>query len=180
MNSYERGSGQGAGAAQSIAGAISEVSERAMQLVHEEIELAKAEVSEKASGIVRGAVVGAAAGIFGFFALIMVLFGLAFLAYWYLPVNTGEYFWGFFVVAGGLLLLGALAGALAFRAIRRSTPPVPEMALEEARKIRESVTVGPTTAPGATASGSIPGWDPVLPAEPLPDAVTTAPVGEGV
>ena len=39
-----------------------------------------------------------------------------------------------------LLVLGALAGLIAARAVKRATPPVPEMAIEEARKIKETVS----------------------------------------
>ena len=46
-----------AGAPQNIATAITEVSERATLLIHEEIELAKAEVTEKTTKLARGAVV---------------------------------------------------------------------------------------------------------------------------
>jgi len=48
-------------------------------------------------------------------------------------------FWGYFVVAGGLLVFGVLAGFLAARALRRGTPPTPTMAIDEARKIRDTV-----------------------------------------
>ena len=73
---------------QNIATAIAEISERATLLVHEEIELAKAEVTEKATKLARGAVVGVAAGIFFVTALIFVLVGCAWLLYYYLPATT--------------------------------------------------------------------------------------------
>jgi hypothetical protein len=38
------------------------------------------------------------------------------------------------------LLLAALAGFLAFRALRSGAPPTPAMAIDEARKIREAVS----------------------------------------
>ena len=47
-----------------MAKAVQEVSERASLLVREEIALAKAEVTEKMTGLAKGAAVGAAAGIF--------------------------------------------------------------------------------------------------------------------
>ena len=125
---------------QNIATAIAEVSERATQLVREEIELAKAEIAEKTSKLIRGAVVGAVAGVFVLMALIFALVGCAWLLYYYLPGNAFTYFWGFFAMALILLVLGALAGLIAARAVKRSTPPVPEMAIEEARKIKETVS----------------------------------------
>ncbi len=135
---------------QNVATAIAEVSERATLLVREEIELAKAEVSEKASKLVRGAIVGAAAGIFLVSALIFVLIGCAWLLYWALPVGTFDYFWGFFAMAAILVVLGVLAGLLAARFVKRSTPPVPTMAIEEARKIREVVSSAAPDSPEAS------------------------------
>ncbi len=137
-------------APQSIATAITEVSERATLLVREEIELAKAEVTEKATKLIKGAVVGLAAGVFVLMAVVMALIGFAWLLYYYLPGNQFTYFWGFFAMAVILLLLGALAGALAAKAVKRSSPPVPKMAIEEARKIRETVSSGSETPPIST------------------------------
>jgi uncharacterized membrane protein YqjE len=133
---------------QNIATAIAEVSERATLLVREEIELAKAEVSEKAMKLVRGAVVGVAAGVFFLMALVFALVGCAWLLYYYLPVSDFAYFWGFFAMAVILLLLGGLAGLIAAKAVKKGSPPVPSMAIEEARKIREAVSSGPGTSPG--------------------------------
>jgi uncharacterized membrane protein YqjE len=134
--------GQRPEAPQNIATAITEVSERATLLVREEIELAKAEVTEKATKLIKGAVVGIAAGVFLVMALVFALVGCAWLLYYYLPGNELTYFWGFFAMAVILLLLGAIAGLLAARAVKRGAPPVPNMAIEEARKIRETVSNG--------------------------------------
>jgi hypothetical protein len=125
---------------QNIAAAITEVSERAQVLVREEIELAKAEVSVKARKLIEGAIVGVAAGIFVVMALIFALVGFAWLLYYALPGGTFTYFWGFFAMAVILLLLGAIAGLIAARAVKRGSPPVPDMAIEEARRIRETVS----------------------------------------
>jgi Putative Actinobacterial Holin-X, holin superfamily III len=126
---------------QNIATAITEVSERASLLVREEIELAKAEVTEKITKLARGAVVAGAAGIFLVVALIFVLNGFAWLLYYELPIGgTFTYFWGFFAMAVILVVLGVLAGLLAARIVKRSAPPVPGMAIEEARRIRETVS----------------------------------------
>ena len=124
---------------QNIAKAIDEVSQRVVLLVQEEIELAKAEVTEKVTKLVKGAVVGIAAGIFAVFGLVFVLHGLAWLAWFeFFPAN--QYFWGFFVVAAVLFLLGALAGFIASRALKSGSPPTPAMAIDEAKRIRETVT----------------------------------------
>jgi Putative Actinobacterial Holin-X, holin superfamily III len=124
---------------QNIAQAIQEVSDRAQLLVREEIELAKAEVSAKVGKLIKGAVVGIAAGIFLIFGLFLLLDGFAWLAYWAIPFPDGQFFWGFFVVAAALFLLGALAGLIAARAFKRGAPPTPEMAIDEAKRIRETV-----------------------------------------
>ena len=41
-----------------------------------------------------------------------------------------------------LVVLGLLAGLIAAKAVKKGSPPVPSMAIEEARKIRESVGPG--------------------------------------
>ena len=126
-----------------IAAAIAEVSERATLLVREEIELAKAEVAEKAGKLAKGAVVGIAAGIFFLTALFFVLIGCAWLLYYYLPIGDQfTYFWGFFAMALILVILGLIAGLIAARAVKRGAPPTPDMAIEEARRIRDTVSGG--------------------------------------
>jgi hypothetical protein len=123
---------------QNIAQAIQEVSERAQLLVREEIELAKAEVGAKVSKLIKGVVVGVAAGIFAVNGLLFALHGFAWLA-WYELFPDEQFFWGFFVVAAVLFLLGALAGFIAARAFKRGAPPTPDMAIDEAKRIRETV-----------------------------------------
>jgi uncharacterized membrane protein YqjE len=123
----------------SIVQAIQEVSEKAQILVREEIELAKVEITEKVTKLGKGAAVAAAAGVFVGAAMVMILFGLAWLAYWAIPFPDGQYFWGFFTVAAILLLLAALAGFIAYRALQAGSPPAPKMAIEEAKLIKETV-----------------------------------------
>jgi uncharacterized membrane protein YqjE len=123
-----------------LAQAIQDVSERASLLVREEIELAKAEVTEKATKLGKGAAIAAAAGLFVVGALIMILFGLALLAYWAIPFPDNQPFWGYFTVAAVLLVLAALAGYVAYRALKAGSPPAPTMAIEEAKLIRETVS----------------------------------------
>jgi uncharacterized membrane protein YqjE len=120
------------------------VSERASLLVREEIELAKAEMAAKARKLATGAIVGVVAGVF-------VLTGLFFLlnsAAWgaYLIFGGTSYWAGFLIVAVALFLLGALAGIVAYRAVRKGTPPTPTMAIDEAKKIRETVTATEASA----------------------------------
>lgn len=150
---------------QNIATAISDVSERATLLVREEIELAKAEVAEKATRLAKGAAVGVAAGLFFVLAILFALVGFAWLLYYYLPGNAFTYFWGFFAMAAILLVLGALAGWIAARAVRKWSPPVPDMAIEEARLIRDTVSTGLDTG-GEHAHASHTPPAPWAPADP--------------
>ena len=151
---------------QNIAAAIADVSEKATQLVREEIELAKAEVTQKAGRLARGAVVGAVAAVFLLTALFMALIGFAWLLYYYLPGNDWTFFWGFFAMAVILLVLGGIAVLIAIRLVKRGTPPVPEMAIAEARKTREAVAAPP--APAAPPVAGPPGGaGPVAPPAPV-------------
>jgi hypothetical protein len=120
-----------------MAATVAEISERASTLIREEIELAKAEINQKINQLIKGVVIGVAAGIFIVSALLFALHGFA----WLLGEKAfdGDIFWGFFVVAGALLVLGAFAGYLGWRWLRRGAPPKPEMAIEEAKRIRETV-----------------------------------------
>ncbi|MGH2864086.1 MAG: phage holin family protein [Solirubrobacteraceae bacterium] len=140
--------------AHNIAAAITAVSERATLLVRDEIELAKAEVTEKATKLVKGAVVGIAAGVFLITALFFALIGFALLLYYYLPGNDYTYFWGFFAMAAILVLLGALAGLIAAKAVKKGSPPVPKMAIEEAQKIRATVSSAGSDADGRPSAGA--------------------------
>jgi uncharacterized membrane protein YqjE len=154
---------------QNIATAIADISERASVLIREEIELAKAEVSEKFTKLAKGAIVGAVAGVFFLTALIVALVGFAWLLYWFLPVPDFAYFWGFFAMAVILIVLGVIAGLIAARAVKKGAPPVPTMAIAEAQKIREAVAAptapdpaptpaaAPATAAPATATAGAPG-----------------------
>jgi uncharacterized membrane protein YqjE len=151
---------------QNIATTLTDVSERATLLIHEEIELAKAEIAEKTASLMRGAVVAATAGIFLVMGLVLFLVGCAWLLYYYLPGSTFAYFWGFFAMAVILLLLGAAAGLTAARVMRKAAPPVPSMAIDEARKIRDTVSAG------EDASGPATGGVPLPP--PAPTGVASA------
>jgi len=131
-----------------IAQAIQDVSEKAQLLVREEIELAKAEVEQKVKSLAKGAVIGSIAGFFALVGAFMVLNGFAWLAWYIVPVDDQAIFWGFFIVAAILFLLGALGGFLAARAFKKGSPPVPHMAIEEAQQIRATIE---SSKPGSSA-----------------------------
>jgi uncharacterized membrane protein YqjE len=124
----------------SVSELVVDVAERSSTLVREEIELAKTEVSEKIGKLVRGSVVGIAAGIFAFLALILVMEGVA----WLLAeeVFDGNAWPGFFVEAALFLLIAALAGFIAYRAVQAGAPPMPEQAIAEAKLTKETLESG--------------------------------------
>jgi len=122
-----------------LAQTVQEISERASLLVREEIELAKAEVTEKVTKLLRGIVIGLAAGFFVSIGLLFLLHGMAWLAWYLLPTgNNLSFFWGFFVVAALLFLAGGFAGYLAAKFFKGGAPPVPTMAIDEAGKIKRT------------------------------------------
>jgi hypothetical protein len=114
-----------------------EVTEQATVLIREELELAKAEISDKLNRLLAGSVVGVVAGIFLLAALILVMHGVAIL----LGDNVfdGRAWLGYFTEAVAFMLIAAGAGFYAYRSIRKGTPPVPEMAIEQAKEIRASL-----------------------------------------
>jgi uncharacterized membrane protein YqjE len=164
--------GNGQPQAQSIAAAVQEISDRATTIIREEIELAKAEVQEKVNRLIRGLVIGTAAGIFIGSALLFVLHGLSWLTWFELFGPGPNFFWGFFVIAGILFVLGGLAGWLAAKLFRSGSPPTPDLAIDEARRIRETVegSVG--------ATGPTPPAGPTPPSEAAPPADTRVGGGE--
>jgi hypothetical protein len=117
----------------SVGELVFEVSDRASVLIREEIELAKAEVTEKFNSLLRGSVAGLAAGVFVLLALALLMHGFA----WLLNDLVFDNFWaGFFVEAGLFLLIAAGAGLFAWRSFKRAAPPTPDMAIEEAKEIK--------------------------------------------
>ena len=124
------------GADKNLGEIVTEVSEKASLLVREEIELAKAEVTQKVKTLGKGAAVGAAAGVFLIFALVMFLHTLA----WFLNdlLDTASVWPGYAITTGILLVFTVIAGLLAKRWLSSGTP-TPDMAIEEAKLTRESL-----------------------------------------
>jgi len=119
----------------SVAELVFDVTEKASSLVRDEIELAKTEVTEKVGKILRGSVVGMVAGAFAFLALILAMHGFA----WLLneELFDGKAWPGYFVEAAIFLLIAAAAGLFAYRSVQAGAPPVPEQAIEEAKRTKE-------------------------------------------
>jgi uncharacterized membrane protein YqjE len=125
----------------SLGDVVSEVSEKASLLVREEIELAKAEISEKVTKLGKGAAALAAAGVLAVFALIFLLHAVA----WFFndAFDWGGTVWqGYLVTFFLVILVGALAGFLGYRWLRGGAPPTPDLAIEEAKRTRDMLEQG--------------------------------------
>ena len=125
-------------------------------LVHKEIELAKAEISEKLTRLLRGVVIGIAAGVFAI-AGMLYLGDAAAWGIWELFGLDRDFWVGFLIVAILLFVLGAIAGFVAARLFKRASPPTPQMAIEEAQLIRQTVAGETAALPsgnGAERSGA--------------------------
>jgi uncharacterized membrane protein YqjE len=122
-----------------FATAVTEVSERVTVLVREEIELAKVEVQTKVKSLTRGIVwFGLAAGL-AFFGVIFIPVTIAWLLDDLLISGAGGLWEGFAIVMAAFL---AGAGVCVWLGIKKMKvgSPAPTMAIEEAKKIRETVS----------------------------------------
>jgi uncharacterized membrane protein YqjE len=144
--------------------AIQDVSERLSLLVREEIELAKAEMTEKITKLLKGAVVGIVGGIFAVFALVYLVHSLSWGIFAALSDDINFVWLGYLIAGGLLLLLGGLAGFLATRYLKSGAPPTPVMAIEEAQLIKETVQASRPAKP-IGAGGHVEHSDPAARAE---------------
>lgn len=119
---------------------VLDISEQTSRLIRDEIELAKAEISEKVNQLVRGSAVAIAAGVFAFFALILFMHAFA----WFLgDVLFGDNIWLGYLVAGLVfVLIGAGAGYYAYTSFQKASPPIPNQAIEEAKLTRAALEKG--------------------------------------
>jgi uncharacterized membrane protein YqjE len=121
-------------AEKSLGDIVTDVSEKASLLVREEIELAKAEVTQKVSSLGRGAGIAAAAAVFLVFAITMFFHGLAWLIDDIFDWNS---IWpGFMIVFALLTLLAIISALVARRMFQAGAPPTPDLAIEEAKRTR--------------------------------------------
>jgi uncharacterized membrane protein YqjE len=124
----------------SVGELVLDVSERVSILIREEIELAKSEIREKVSKLVQGSVVGIAAGVFALMGLAMLMHGIAWLLN---DLFFEDHVWiGFMIEAGFWFVVAAAAGFFAFRSVRAGAPPTPDLAIEEARRTKETLEAG--------------------------------------
>jgi uncharacterized membrane protein YqjE len=125
----------------SMAELVIDISEKTSYLVREEIELAKAEISEKIAKLIRGGVAGIAAGVFVLMALAMLMHGIA----WLLNdlFFEDDVWLGFLIEALFWLVVAAAAGLFAYRSVRAGAPPTPDLAIEEAKRTKQAFEAEP-------------------------------------
>jgi hypothetical protein len=117
-----------------IATTVTEVSERVSILFREEIELARAEITAKLNTIARGGVAVAIGAVFGVFAIVFGLFTFA------NGLNSAlSSVWLGYLITFVILLILTVVAFLLARSWLKVGPPTPTMAIDEARRIRETV-----------------------------------------
>jgi protein-S-isoprenylcysteine O-methyltransferase Ste14 len=115
---------------------VGDVTSKATLLVKEEIELAKVEITTKVKRLGVGAGLIAVAGVFMVFFLIFFLHMLA--------IGFADWFslrpWvGYGMVCILLLLFAGILAFVAMRLFKKGSPPVPTMAIDEAKKTRAAI-----------------------------------------
>jgi uncharacterized membrane protein YqjE len=111
------------------------LTEQIQTLVRLELELAQAEMAEKAKSAARAAIFGAVAAVFLFFST----FSLLIAAIWGLA-ETGLPIWASaLIITFVFILIAAIVALIALRRARRATPPLPEAAIETARGIPDDL-----------------------------------------
>lgn len=128
---------------------VYEVTEKTSNLIREEIELAKTEVSEKVTTLAQGSAVGIAAGVFAFLALILLMHAFA------LGLNSlffeGEPWAGYLIEAVIFIAIAAGAGWFAYNSFEKTGAPLPTDAIEEAQKTTALLTATVDDPANATA-----------------------------
>jgi hypothetical protein len=118
----------------SLGEAVRDVSRHAVALAKLEAKLAKSEVSDKVR-------VFLPAVVLGLVGVVLALFGLGYgLAAAAEGLDAVLPRWAaLLVVAGTLLAVAALLGVIAAGVVKRASPPVPEQAIEEAKRTTQAL-----------------------------------------
>jgi hypothetical protein len=112
-----------------LGGVVAAVAHRARSLARLEAELAVAELRAKAKPLGAGAALFAATAVAALFGLGFALAAGAAALALALPLWAA-----LLIVAGALLALAGVLGAVALATVRRASPPVPERAVAEAKR----------------------------------------------
>jgi uncharacterized membrane protein YqjE len=116
----------------SVGAAAKQVAEHASGLARLELELAALELKRKVAALGIGIGLGIGALLFVLFAL-----GFAFATIAAALATVMRTWLALLITTGGLFAFAALLGVLALGRIKKGTPPVPQQAIEEARRTSE-------------------------------------------
>ena len=117
-----------------VGAAARQVAEHASTLAKLELELAGLELKQKAGALGAGAGLGVGAAVVALYAVGFLFATIA--AALAIVLDT----WlALLIVTLGLLAVAALLGLLARTLVRRGTPPVPELAIREAKLTSEAL-----------------------------------------
>jgi uncharacterized membrane protein YqjE len=113
----------------SLGAAVKEVTEHASSWFRLERELAVLELKRKVTALGIGLVLAVAAVFFALYAIGFAFATIAAALATFLPTWLA-----LLIVTGSLFLIAAILGLVGMSRIKRGTPPVPEQAIEEARR----------------------------------------------
>ena len=117
-----------------VGAAAKQVAEHASTLAKLELELAGLELKQKAGALGTGVGLGLGAAVVALYAV-----GFLFATVAVALAIVLDAWLALLIVTVGLLLLAALLGLLARALIKRGTPPVPELAIREAKLTSEAL-----------------------------------------
>lgn len=120
-----------------LTGATRRVAEHARSIVRLEIQLATAELKAKLTALGTGLGFSFGAAVLAFLALSFALAAAAAGLATTLPVWAS-----LLIVAGAVLLVGAICAAVGVSLLRKGSNPVPEQALEEVQRTTEALRNG--------------------------------------
>ena len=122
-----------AGTERTIGQLVADATHDLQGIVRGEIALAKAEVTNGAKVVGKGAGLLAGAAFLGLMGLVFVLHGLAWVVAEWLPVWAG-----YLIVAGVVLLLAAVLGLLGKKALE-TAKPAPKRAIDQGKQTIETL-----------------------------------------
>ncbi len=117
-----------------VGAAAKQVAEHASTLAKLELELAGLELKQKASALGAGAGLGVGAAVVALYAV-----GFLFATIAVALAIVVDAWLAVLIVTVGLFLLAGVLGLLARARIKRATPPVPELAIREAKLTSEAL-----------------------------------------
>jgi hypothetical protein len=125
---------RGAAASRSTADLVRDVSELVPRLVREELNLAKAELSDKGRHAGAGAGLFAGGGLFAFFGIAVLITAAV------LGLAEAVPAWASALIVGAALLVLAAVSALVGRSqVKRAVPPIPTEAVDSTKQDVQAV-----------------------------------------